>query len=94
MSPQYSNEDYVLALKVKFIPPFLIKKNQDFIIHHSDYGDMLKRLILKKGSSDEYIFAGLNEKSISSEEIGSLKKESLKGLVLWKIRKPSTHKAR
>ena len=84
MSPQYLNEDYVLALKVRFIPSFFLKKNQDFIIRHKIYGDMLKRLFSKK-ENGEYLFTGLNEQSISTEQIGALEKEHLKGLVLWKV---------
>ena len=88
MSPQYLNEDYVLALKVKFLPSFLIKKNQDFIIGHNQYGDMIKRLVQRK-KEDEFLFTGLNGKSISPEQIGVIKKGAIKGLVLWKIAKPS-----
>ena len=88
MSPEYCDGDYVFSLNSSLIPTSLLSSKRDYIIEHDRIGAMIKRFAGRDPLEKErFLFKGLNEKSISQKEIGSLPRKAIKSLVIYKVSK-------
>ena len=84
MSPIIKNDSFVITKKIKNF----CKKNKLFIFKHKIYGKLIKRLV-NVDSSNLYWFDGNFYKSISSKDIGPIKKEQILGQIILSISKSS-----
>ena len=74
MKPLIPKNSYVISL------PVLFKRvNSILIFKHEKYGDLIKRLISIDNDGNHW-FKGENKQSISSENIGPIKKEDIGAL--------------
>ena len=80
MEPRLSDGDYVITTGVKCLTPGCI-----VVIRHPEYQIMIKRVIEIR-EQGEFLLAGENNLSITSEQIGWCSREWLLGVVLITFR--------
>jgi phage repressor protein C with HTH and peptisase S24 domain len=87
MSPVYCDGDYVFCLNSAYIPTSLLKKDRDYIIEHRKFGTMIKRLTKRDLADNQFHFTGLNQESVSAEQIGALPRKAIKSLIIHRVKK-------
>ena len=78
MSPTFTDGDYVLTIKPRSLRPGL-----NYVIKHSDLGQIIKRL--ERINNGKYLFRGDNPKSTPTSVIGPVEKSRIIGRVVFKV---------
>ena len=86
MSPEYNDGDYVLISRL----PLLLRriKVSDVLVFNSKkYGVLIKKVSQIDTFHRIIFFAGLNKKSLTTEQIGAVEKKDIIGSVLLHFKK-------
>jgi len=86
MSPEYRDGDFVVIATRPF--PFHLKKGDVVVFQHAHYGTLIKRVLRFAEDGSLYV-AGADENSLDSHRLGPISRASVRGKVIWHIRKPS-----
>lgn len=78
MSPTLNDGDYIITIKPRTFRPGFI-----YVLKHDRLGQMVKRL--KSVDDKDIWFEGDNTASSSSEKIGSIKRDQIKGRAILAI---------
>ncbi len=82
MSPEYLPGDYLLVLKRPF---FRLKAGDNVIFEREGLGDLIKKV--DKLSRKEAFLIGSHPSSVDSRHFGELPLKSIKGKVIYHIKK-------
>lgn len=92
MFPKVRSGDYVvLWTATRFIT---LTSGMLVIFHHPQYGLLLKQVVCVEQKRKVFSAQGLNLLSIDTYQLGTQPFFSLRGVVLWKIYRPSSRKVK
>ena len=86
MSPQLNCGDYVLLLTL--FNRRSIRPTQRLVFDHAQYGRMVKEVVSVDTEQNTFTAKGLNNESVSMQQIGAMPFETVVGRVIWSIKKP------
>jgi nickel-type superoxide dismutase maturation protease len=81
--PEYREGDYVMVITLPF---FSFKRGDTIVFRHPVYGEMIKNI--DRVDSDTIQVIGTHPDSMDSRRFGPIDRKSVRGKVLWHIRKP------
>ena len=84
MSPEYLHDDYLFIMKPIF--PALLKKGRNIVFEHPTLGTMVKKIRQVQKDQNSLLVEGANPESISSEKIGAVAFNEVRGLTLLHIK--------
>jgi signal peptidase I len=87
LTPEYQEGDFVLVVKIPFFS-FHISPGDVVIFEHPIHGMLIKRVQSIDGQKNEVFVMGNQTASLDSRHFGPVNIKSIKGKLVWHIRKP------
>ncbi|MBN1304138.1 MAG: S26 family signal peptidase [Anaerolineales bacterium] len=85
MSPEFQEGDFIITTSLLFFIKH-IKAGDVIVFEHGLYGLLIKR-VLNFTNDDQVYVIGANENSLDSRRLGPVKRDTVRGKVLWRISK-------
>jgi hypothetical protein len=86
MSPEYREGDFVVIAARPF--PFRLEEGDVIVFHHVHYGTLIKRILRFAEDGSVYV-TGAGADSLDSRRLGPIRREAIRGKVIWHIVKPT-----
>jgi len=86
LSPKYQEGDYVVIATCPFLLHRL-KAGDTIIFQHKHYGTLIKR-IMRFAEDGQIYVTGAHENSLDSRRIGPVRREAIRGKVIWHVPRP------